>query len=253
MAFPSDLEIARAGKLAPLTEIAAQMGIGPHLLEAHGDELAKIRLEAIDELADRPKASTWWSRPSPDAARRRQDHDDRRSRHGDEAHRQAGNHQLAPAIDGPDLRHQGRRCRWRLQPGDPDGVAEPAPHRRLPRGDRCPQPAVGNGRQPPASGQRARPRHLQHHMAPRARCQRPCLAQHHRRARRQGRWRHAPNRLRHHRSLRSDGHLGAVDLGQRPARSTRTDRGRLQPCRRARDRRADQRRRFDGRSSCARR
>ena len=32
------------------------MGIGPHLLEAHGDELAKIRLEAIDELADRPKA-----------------------------------------------------------------------------------------------------------------------------------------------------------------------------------------------------
>jgi formate--tetrahydrofolate ligase len=56
VAFPSDLEIARAGKLAPLTEIAAQMGIGPHLLEAHGDELAKIRLEAIDELADRPTA-----------------------------------------------------------------------------------------------------------------------------------------------------------------------------------------------------
>src|SRR6185295_4414501 len=56
MAFPSDLDIARAGNLAPLTEIAAQMGIGPHLLEAHGDELAKIRLEAIEELADRPKA-----------------------------------------------------------------------------------------------------------------------------------------------------------------------------------------------------
>ncbi|MGZ4671196.1 MAG: formate--tetrahydrofolate ligase, partial [Ilumatobacteraceae bacterium] len=56
MAFPSDLEIARAATLLPLTEIAAQMGIGPHLLEAHGDELAKIRLEAIGELADRPKA-----------------------------------------------------------------------------------------------------------------------------------------------------------------------------------------------------
>jgi formate--tetrahydrofolate ligase len=54
--FPSDLEIARAAKLAPLTDIAAKMGIGPHLLEAHGDELAKIRLEAIEELADRPKA-----------------------------------------------------------------------------------------------------------------------------------------------------------------------------------------------------
>ena len=56
MSFPSDLEIARAASLAPLTDIAAQMGIGPHLLEQHGDELAKIRLEAIDELSDRPKA-----------------------------------------------------------------------------------------------------------------------------------------------------------------------------------------------------
>ena len=56
MAFPSDLEIARAATLAPLSDIAAQMGIGPHLLEHHGDDLAKIRLEAIDELSDRPKA-----------------------------------------------------------------------------------------------------------------------------------------------------------------------------------------------------
>jgi formate--tetrahydrofolate ligase len=55
MAFPSDLDIARAATLAPLGEIAAQMGIGPHLLEQHGDDLAKIRLEAIDELSDRPK------------------------------------------------------------------------------------------------------------------------------------------------------------------------------------------------------
>ena len=56
MSFPSDLEIARAAKLAPLADIAAQMGIGPHLLERHGDDLAKIRLEAIEELSDRPKA-----------------------------------------------------------------------------------------------------------------------------------------------------------------------------------------------------
>ena len=56
MSFPSDLEIARAGTLAPLVDIAAQMGIGPHLLEQHGDSLAKIKLEAIAELSDRPKA-----------------------------------------------------------------------------------------------------------------------------------------------------------------------------------------------------
>ncbi|MFZ0159865.1 MAG: formate--tetrahydrofolate ligase [Kineosporiaceae bacterium] len=56
MGFPSDLEIAQNARLAPLTDIAAQMGIGPHLLEPHGDSVAKIRLEAIEELADRPKA-----------------------------------------------------------------------------------------------------------------------------------------------------------------------------------------------------
>ncbi len=56
MSFPSDLQIARGATLAPLSGIAAQMGIGPHLLEHHGDDVAKIRLEAIEELADRPKA-----------------------------------------------------------------------------------------------------------------------------------------------------------------------------------------------------
>jgi formate--tetrahydrofolate ligase len=56
MAFPSDLDIASTAPLAPLTEIAAQMGIGPHLLEAYGDKLAKIRMEAVEELSDRPKA-----------------------------------------------------------------------------------------------------------------------------------------------------------------------------------------------------
>ncbi len=54
--FPPDLEIARRARLLPMTEIAARMGIGPHLLEPYGNEVAKIKLEAIDELADRPKA-----------------------------------------------------------------------------------------------------------------------------------------------------------------------------------------------------
>ena len=48
MSFPSDLEIARAAKPAPLHDIAAQMGIGPHLLEPHGDDLAKIRLAVLE-------------------------------------------------------------------------------------------------------------------------------------------------------------------------------------------------------------
>ncbi len=54
--FPSDLEIARKARLLPMPEIAAKMGIGPHLLEPYGYDVAKVRLEAIDELADRPMA-----------------------------------------------------------------------------------------------------------------------------------------------------------------------------------------------------
>ncbi len=54
--FPPDLEIARKARLLPIPDIAAKMGIGPHLLEPYGYDVAKIRLEAIEELADRPKA-----------------------------------------------------------------------------------------------------------------------------------------------------------------------------------------------------
>jgi formate--tetrahydrofolate ligase len=54
--FPSDLEIARQAKLKRLPEIADGMGIGEHLLEPYGDSVAKIKLEAIEELEDRPLA-----------------------------------------------------------------------------------------------------------------------------------------------------------------------------------------------------
>ncbi len=56
MAFPSDLEIARGAQLKPLTGIAQAMGIGEHLLEPYGENVAKIKLAAIEELAERPKA-----------------------------------------------------------------------------------------------------------------------------------------------------------------------------------------------------
>ena len=54
--IPTDLEIARKARLKPLPEIAGEMGIGEHLLEPYGDAVAKIKLEAIEELADRPQA-----------------------------------------------------------------------------------------------------------------------------------------------------------------------------------------------------
>jgi len=56
MAFPNDLEIARSASLKPLDDIAAEMGLSPDLLEPYGDYVKKIKLAAIEELADRPKA-----------------------------------------------------------------------------------------------------------------------------------------------------------------------------------------------------
>jgi formate--tetrahydrofolate ligase len=56
MSFPTDLEIARSVAPRPLTEIAAAMGLGEDHLEPYGSSLAKINLEAIDDLADRPAA-----------------------------------------------------------------------------------------------------------------------------------------------------------------------------------------------------
>jgi formate--tetrahydrofolate ligase len=54
--FPTDLEIARRARLLPMPEIAAKMGLSPDLLEPYGSDVAKIRLEAMEQLADRPKA-----------------------------------------------------------------------------------------------------------------------------------------------------------------------------------------------------
>ncbi|MEE8599468.1 MAG: formate--tetrahydrofolate ligase [Euzebya tangerina] len=52
----SDLEIAQEATLRPPTEIAEVMGLPTDLLEPYGDSLAKIKLRAIDELADVPRA-----------------------------------------------------------------------------------------------------------------------------------------------------------------------------------------------------
>ncbi|MFI5035305.1 MAG: formate--tetrahydrofolate ligase [Acidimicrobiales bacterium] len=56
MSMPSDLEIARAAQLRPISEIAASMGLDPSLLEPYGEHVAKIKLRAIEALADRPTA-----------------------------------------------------------------------------------------------------------------------------------------------------------------------------------------------------
>src|ERR687883_1108037 len=56
MTLPKNREVARQAKLEPLNEVAAHIGVGEHLLEPYGEGVAKIKLAAIEELADRPKA-----------------------------------------------------------------------------------------------------------------------------------------------------------------------------------------------------
>jgi formate--tetrahydrofolate ligase len=56
MSFPSDLEIAQGAHLKPLGDVAEGMGIGSHLLEPYGEQVAKIKLSAVEELTSRPRA-----------------------------------------------------------------------------------------------------------------------------------------------------------------------------------------------------
>ncbi len=56
MSFPSDLEIAQAATLRPLGDIADVAGIDHAFLEPYGKVAAKISLDAIEAMSDRPKA-----------------------------------------------------------------------------------------------------------------------------------------------------------------------------------------------------
>jgi len=51
---PSDIEIAQAVNLKPVTQIADEVGLLPAELELHGSYEAKVRLEVLDRLKDVP-------------------------------------------------------------------------------------------------------------------------------------------------------------------------------------------------------
>jgi len=51
---PSDIEIAQAAKLKPISVVAEELGLLPGELELYGDYKAKVRLEVLQRLADVP-------------------------------------------------------------------------------------------------------------------------------------------------------------------------------------------------------
>jgi formate--tetrahydrofolate ligase len=56
MNIPSDLDISRATPLAPIADVAAELGIGEHLLVPYGKHVAKVSLDALDELPEEHQA-----------------------------------------------------------------------------------------------------------------------------------------------------------------------------------------------------
>ena len=55
VSFPSDINIARAAKLAPLRDIASQLNLPSEFLEPYGPGVAKIKLAALKALEGRPQ------------------------------------------------------------------------------------------------------------------------------------------------------------------------------------------------------
>jgi formate--tetrahydrofolate ligase len=53
---PSDLDIAQAANLEPIEAIAEKMGLSRADIELYGDQMAKVKLEAIEKLQSRPNA-----------------------------------------------------------------------------------------------------------------------------------------------------------------------------------------------------
>jgi formate--tetrahydrofolate ligase len=54
--LPPAIEIARRATLKPIDDMAAQMGIPASMLEHYGPHVAKVQLDAIAALSDRPRA-----------------------------------------------------------------------------------------------------------------------------------------------------------------------------------------------------
>ena len=50
----SDLEIAQEAKMKPIKEIAEQIGLSEDDIEYYGKYKAKINLEVLDKLKDKP-------------------------------------------------------------------------------------------------------------------------------------------------------------------------------------------------------
>ena len=224
----SALEIAQEAKLRPITEIAAAAGIEPDELEAVGPvsrQGAPVAARPAAEPLERQARDRHGDHA--DQGGRGQDDDERRADDGARQAEQEGDAVPARAVDGADLRGQGRRHRRRLRADRADGGHQPPLQRRLPRGDGGAQPAGGGARRVDLQRQPARDRPVVGDLAAHARHERPRAALHGGGAGRQGARRAAREPVRDHGGVGSDGGVRAVERPAGPAAAARADRGGL--------------------------
>ena len=164
-----------------------------------------------------------------DAGGRGQDHHHGRPHRRAQSHRQEGDAVPARAVARPVVRHEGRRRRRRLRPGDPDGGHQPPLHRRLPRHHLGAQSALGADRQSHLLGQCARHRQPPRRLAPRHGHERPRAARDRLLARRRRQRLSARGRLRHHGGVGGDGDLLPRQRPRRPEGAARQHHRRLYP------------------------
>ena len=118
--LPSDLAIARAAHLEPIAAVAEAAGIPQERLEPYGRHVAKIDLAAVADLAGRPRARyvvITAITPTPLGEGKTTTAVGLAQGLSLLGHR--ADPRPASALDGPDLRDQGRGGRGRVQPGLP--------------------------------------------------------------------------------------------------------------------------------------
>ena len=126
----SDIEIAQEATLKPIIDVAAGLGLSADDIDLYGKYKAKIHLDVLDRLKDRPDGKLiLCTAITPTPAGEGKTTINVGSLHGSGQDRQDGDHHAARALAGPVVRHQGRRGRRRLRPGRADGGHQPPLHR----------------------------------------------------------------------------------------------------------------------------
>ena len=205
----SDIDIARAATMRPIAEVAAdKLGIPADALEPYGHYKAKIGLDYVRSLADKPDGKlilVTAITPTPAGEGKTTT----TVGLGDALNRIGKKAMLClrePSL-GPCFGIKGGAAGGGYAQVVPMADIKPALHRRFPRRRRRPQPSLGPARQPHLLRQRRGHRRAPHRLAPGRRHERPGAAPDRVQPGRRRQRLPAPRRFRHHRRLRGHGHL----------------------------------------------